>query len=112
MRTELGKIKSVTFGHGGYQDACIGLNVTLGGDGGWGVSDGRTAWDANMIDCSDHCEWTEKDRSKQYDEIVRYISDLLAAAKVSSIDQLKGIPIEATFDGNLLKKWRVLTEVV
>ena len=35
MEKKLGKIQSVRFGHGGYQDACIGISVTLG-DGSWG----------------------------------------------------------------------------
>ena len=38
MKTELGKIKSINLGHGGYQDSQIGLNVNLGGEG-WHVSD-------------------------------------------------------------------------
>jgi len=111
MRTELGKIKSVYFGLGGYQEACIGLNVTLGGEG-WGVCDSKTTWDANQIKCSDHCKWTEEDRSSQYDEIVRYVSDLLAAAKVDTVDKLQGIPVEVSFEGNTLKEWRILSEVI
>ncbi len=46
------------------------------------------------------------------DEIVRYISDLLDKAKVSDIYQLKGIPVEAEFEKNSLKNWRILTEVL
>lgn len=111
MREELGKIQKVTFGLGGYQDACIGINFTLGGDG-WGVCDSKSAWDANMIKCDSHCKWTEEDRSRQYDEIMRYISDLLKDAKVSSVDKLQGIPIKATFDGMVLKEWRILKEVL
>jgi len=111
MKTELGKIQKVTFGLGGYKDACIGLNVTLGGDG-WGVADSKSAWDANMIKCDDHCKWTEKDRSRQYDEIVRYVSGLLRDAKVSSVDKLEGIPVEVEFDGMTLKSWRILKEVL
>lgn len=111
MNTKLGKIKSITFGHGGYQDACLGVNVTLGGDD-WGVNDSKTTWDANLIKHSEHCKWTEKGRDIQYAEIMHYVSDLLADAKVSSVDKLNGIPIEATFDGNLLKEWRILKEVL
>lgn len=109
--TRLGKIKSATFGHGGYQDAMIGLHVDLGGDG-WGVMTSKSAWDAEMISHSEHCKWTEADRSKQYDEIMRYISKLLATAKVSSVDKLKGVPVEVTFDDNMIKDWRILAEVL
>lgn len=111
MKKRLGKITSVKFGHGGYQDACLGISFSLGGDG-WGVGTDKTAWDANRIECSDHCKWTEEDRSKQYDEIMRYISDLLRDAKVDSVDKLKGVPVETVFEGMTLKSWRILTEVV
>jgi hypothetical protein len=43
---------------------------------------------------------------------MRYLSKLLNEAKVSSVDKLKGIPVEVTFDGNMLKEWRILTEVL
>lgn len=111
MEKKLGKIESVTFGHGGYQDAMIGLNVTLS-NGGWGVGDSKCAWDAEMIKWDKNCEWTEADRDKQYAEIMRYLSKLLKDAKVNSVDKLKGIPVEVTFEGNMLKEWRILTEVI
>jgi hypothetical protein len=43
---------------------------------------------------------------------MRYVSSLLKDAKVNSVDQLKGKPVEVTFDGNMLKSWRILTEVL
>ena len=111
MEKKLGKIESVRFGHGGYQDACIGLSVTLGGTG-WGVGDFKGSWDPEMIKSSEHTQWTEKDRTNNIDETVRFVSKLLSNAKVNSVDRLKGVPVEATFDGNLLKEWRILTEVI
>ena len=111
MEKKLGKIESVKFGIGGYQDAMIGLHVTLGNKG-WGVSDSRSAWDAETITWSEHCKWTEAERNDTYAKLVRYVSKLLKDAKVDSVDKLKGIPVEVTFDGNLLKEWRILTEVL
>ena len=116
MSKILGKIEKVKFGHGGYQDAMIGIHVTISGDG-WVVGATKSAWDANMIECGKHANWTEEDRSKQYDEIMRYVSDLLHAAQVDSVDKLKGVPVEATFDGEgfggcQLESWRILTEVI
>ncbi len=111
MRKELGKIESVSFGHGGYQGCMLGLHVTLS-SGGWSVGDTRSTWDANLIECSSNAKWTEDDRSKQYDDIMRYTSKLLNDAKVHTIDKLKGIPVEVSFEGNTLKEWRVLTEVL
>jgi hypothetical protein len=111
MKKELGKLSHVSFGLGGYQDACIGLSVTIEGYA-WGVSDNKTAWDANLIKHSERCKWSESDRDKQYAEIMRYVSDLLRDAKVDSVEKLKGKPVEATFDDGILKSWRILTEVL
>lgn len=111
MRKELGKIENIRFGIGGYQEAMIGVHITLSGEG-WGVCTNDSAWDANMIKHTEHCKWTESDRDKQYSDIVRKISDLLKAAKVDSLDKLKGKPVEATFDGMTLSSWRILTEVL
>jgi hypothetical protein len=111
MEKKFGKILSVNFGIGSYQDSMIGLHVTLG-DNVWGVGYSHSAWDAESIKWSENCKWTEDDRDKQYADILRYLSKLLKDAKVDSVDKLKGIPVEVTFDGNLLKEWRVLTEVL
>lgn len=109
--TRLGKIYNVKFGICGYQDAMLGISFDLGGSG-WGVMDSKSFWDASIIEVGEYTQWTEIDRTQAYDKIMRYISKLLAEAKVSSIDRLKGIPIEAKFDGNILVDWRILTEVL
>ena len=111
MEKRLGKITSVRFGLGGYQDACLGLSVSLG-DGSWGVGDFKGTWDAESIKRSEYAKWTEEDRSKGYDETMRFLSKLLKEAKVDSVDKLKDVPVEVTFDGNVLKEWRILTEVI
>ena len=111
METRLAKISDITFGLGGYQECMIGLHVTLEGKG-WGVGATESAWDAEKIKHTVRCKWTEKDRNKQYAEIMRYVSKLLKQAKVDSIDKLKNIPVEVTMDGNLLKSWRILEEVL
>lgn len=112
MKTkEIGKIESIEFGIGGYQDAMIGLNVTLSGKS-WGVGANKSAWDYTMIKPKETTQWTEKDRTAQYAEIVRYISGLLSDAKVQSVSQLKGKPIEAEFEDGILKSWRILTEAL
>lgn len=108
---KLGKIESVRFGHGGYQDAMIGIHVTLAGKG-WGVNDSRCFWAPSIIECHDNAQWTEEDRSSRFADNVRYIDQLLEAAKKRTIDQLVGVPIEASFTGNTLTEWRVLTEVI
>lgn len=107
-RTELGSIQKITFGWGGYQDVMLGINITLGGKS-WGVGDFKGAWG---VEWTDRCKWTEEDRRQELGEACMFLRDLLTKAKVQTLDQLQGIPIEATFDGNTLKSWRVLDEVL
>ncbi len=111
MEKKLGKIESVRFGHGGYQDAMLGLQVTLSAKG-WGVGDFKGSWDAELIKHTEHTKWTEEDRDKGYSDTMRFLSKLLKDAKVDSVDKLKGVPVEVTFDGMMLKEWRILTEVL
>jgi hypothetical protein len=111
MEKKLGKIIDVNFGLGGYKGVMIGLHVTLGSKE-WIVSDSRCYWDVESVKLEENSEWTEDDRDKQYAEILRYLSKLMKQAKVDSVDKLKGIPVEVIIEGNTLKEWRVLTEVL
>ena len=111
MEKKIGKIVNVYFGIGGYQDSQIGLHLSLGNNE-WGVSDSICSWDAELIKHTQYSKWTEEDRSKEYSDIMRYLSKLLKDAKVDKVEKLKNIPIEVTFDGNILKEWRILTEVL
>lgn len=111
MEKKLGKIESIKLGLGGYQDSMIGLTIHLSGDS-WDVKDFKGTWDAEIIECSKHCKWTEEDRNKTYSETIRFISKLLEESKVDDLDKLKGMPVEVTFDENKLKEWRVLKEVI
>lgn len=111
IEQKLGRIESIEFGLGGYNDCQIGLTVNLSGPG-WGVYATKMAWDANRVKHSEFCQWTEADRDARYAEIVRYVSSLLKDAKVDSVSELKDKPIEATFDSRSLVSWRILTEVL
>src|SRR5437660_803490 len=109
---KLGKIERVKFGQtGGYDDSNLGLGLTLSGEG-WGCTWSISHAFSQTIKWSEHCKWTEKDRDAGYAKTMREIDKLLIAAKVDTVDRLKGIPVEATFDGNLMKDFRILTEVL
>lgn len=111
MNKELGKIQSVRFGFGGYQDAMFGLSLTFEGKG-WGVSDFISGGWGSSITSGDSCKWTEHDRNITRASMVERIDKILTDAKVDSVDKLKGRPVELTFDNMDLKEWRILTEVL
>lgn len=108
LEKKLGKISHAEFGQGGYQDAMLGFSVTFSGEG-WGVSDFWGAWG---IERSDNAEWTEEDRIKQLGEMNMRLNQTLTDAKKKSVGDLVGVPVEVTFDGNRIKSWRVLSEVL
>ena len=115
METRLGKISKVTFGKGGYHEVQFGLFINLEFKGMDCYTSIISGWDAESLLPVEGCVWSEEDRSKGHDEICRKISKLLKDAKVESVHELKGKPIQATFeDGGFgqLKDWRILTEVL
>ena len=115
METRLGKIRKVTFGKGGYQECQFGLflHFDFGGSGCFASVD--AGWDAATMECTERCKWSEEDRSKGHDKLCRKLSQILKDAKVDSVHELEGKPIEAQFDKvgfGTLKDWRILTEVL
>ncbi len=104
MRKELGKIKSIDI-H--LEDGLLGMVAVLSGVG-WRVDTSAT----KRFEWSKNCQWTIQDRNKTFVEIWARIHQLLADAKCRYLSDLVGVPIEAEFDGNLLKSWRILTEVL
>jgi len=105
----LGKIDSFRVGFGGYQDAQFGYWFTLRFDKCSGVGGGKGPW---ATEVSAHTKWTEADRSAQFDEVMRDLWKFLEQAKKREVHELVGIPVEVTMEGNMLKSWRVLEEVL
>ena len=96
---QLGQIKNVYFG---YSDFLFGLIMELGGPG-WGVV---TTYDYNP---------TYKDEARRNECAIKMLSevqDFMKSAKVKTVHDLKGKPVECTFEGSLLKDFRILTEVI
>lgn len=109
IRKELGKITAATFGLGGYQDCQIGFWLTLGGNG-WGVNANHgSAW---ALDRDERCKWTEGERREALADSAWKLAETLKQAKKMRVQDLVGVPVEVTFEGNALKDWRVLTEVL
>lgn len=110
IKKELGKIKSASFGRGGYQDVQIGISFSFsGGDSGWGTGDFWGFWDGER---SDSADWSEADRIAYLGMMVMRLDQLLLDAKVFDVAKLVGVPVEVTFNGNRMQSWRILTEVV
>ena len=107
-RKSIGKISSVSFGFGGYQDVQFGVSLCVDTESGCACT-GKWMW-TNKPD--KHTKWTVADQDKEYAKIMRYAIKLMTDAKVVNIQDLKGIPIEATWKGNWLEEIRVLTEVI
>ena len=108
---KLGKIQELHIGMGGYQDAMFGVTITLSG-AGWGVSTFRGAWSPSQIKHDEHTQWSEEDRLRRLTDAFVWLDQLMTEAKVTDVRKLIGKPIEAIFNGNTLKSWRILTEVL
>ena len=102
MNKKLGKITSAKFGRGGYQDAIMGVSLTFGGKG-WGTSHFDGAFIQNE---------KQDQQAAYFLTLMQRVQLLLLQAKVKTLDQLVGIPVEVEFDGNVLHSFRVLTEVL
>jgi len=111
IEKELGKITNVYFGFGGYQDAQFGLTVELSFNGKGCIDFIYGGWSED-VSISQYTKWTEQDRSDQRIQMIKKIDKLLHDAKVKTIDELKGKPIEVINEGLKLKSWRILTEVL
>ena len=108
--TFLGKIESIKFG---LSDSRIGLFYTLTFNNCCETQSSNTVWDPEQIKVTQYTVWTEDDRDRELAQLMRYISKLLADAKVNDINKLAGKPVEVTIDEfNSLKSWRILTEVL
>ncbi len=111
MEKELMKISNVYVGMGGYQEVQMGIWFQFSGKGS-GVGTGYGFWACDRTEGS--TQWTEEDRIKFFGDLMMKISKWLEQAKVDSVDKLKGIPVEVTFDRpyGKLTDWRILTEVL
>lgn len=110
IEKRLGRIRTVKFGYGGYQDVQFGITFDLGGDG-WGVGDFKGAWSLD-IKVDKYTKWTEQDRDKEFSKVMRYINTLLQQAKKLDVKDLVEVPVEVEFENMTLKSWRILKEVL
>ena len=108
IEKKLGKISHSYFG---VIEGMMGLSVALQADG-YCVDDFKGFWDWESTKRSEYTKWTENERDKRLLDTLKFLSKLLKQAKVKCAEDLKGKPVEVTFEGNTLKDWRLLTEVL
>jgi hypothetical protein len=113
MNKMLGKIKSVNFGLDGYQGLQFGLWLTLCSiKDNWEVCVSINAgWSYNMKRY-ESAEWSEESRDNCHVSMCKSITEILTDCKVNTIDQLVNIPVVVEFEKNIVKDWRILTEVI
>ena len=104
----IGKITHCYFGFGGYQDVMIGFSFNFDTESG-GVGDFWGTWNCEP---DKHTKWTKDSQIRYLGESVLRASKVMADAKVSRFKDLVGKPVEVSWDGNALKEWRILTEVI
>ena len=109
---ELGKIDKIRFGRIGYQDAMFGISFMFSFKKSCMIGDDWCVWYPGIVEPSKFAEWTEQERGKSIEDIARRIAKLLIDAKVDDITKLAGVPVEITMEGQMLKSWRILTEVL
>ena len=107
IEKQLGKITSVRFGIGGYQDAMIGFEFNMDLTGG-SIYDFKGSWKNRP----DSANYSEAERIEKLGQIVDEIKDLMRKSKVNSFDELAGKPVEVTFEGHKWVSWRILEEVL
>ena len=94
MKKYLGKISFIDLE---YLDEKFGLVISLDCNGC-----GTTDFIGGYVKNIEHTSIT----------ICTNIIQLMKDANVSNLQELKNKPIEVTFENNLLKEWRILTEVL
>lgn len=101
----LGKISSI---YVGLQEGRFGLWLTFSYDGCCGCGTFEGTW----AEHDEYCKWTLKDQKDIFGKVMVYIKDLLLLAKKEKVEDLRNVPVEVTLEGNCLKSWRILTEVL
>lgn len=119
IEKKLGKIESVTFGRVcGRSEEALGLQLRFSG-AGWGVGTDHIIAPITDHDLDNRPEWNDDDDSGRLalaDLVHKFqvvsLVKMMREAKVRDITQLKGVPVEITFENKVFRMCRVLTEVL
>ncbi len=104
---EIGKIASARFGFEPEYTFLMGMFLSFSGPS-WGIADGgKYALNTNATKLD-----IPGTREVAMFKMLYHVRETLEAAKVTSIDQLVGKPVEVTMEDNTFKSFRILTEVL
>lgn len=106
MEIKLGKIKKAEWGRLYDRNFMYGLHLTFEG-AGWLV-----ASPSHLLNMHPDCKWSKEEKLNALFELNEFVYKTLGEAKVDTVDQLKNIPVEVTFDGMIFKSFRILAEVL
>ncbi|HDR8084552.1 TPA: hypothetical protein QCY76_000601 [Bacillus cereus] len=105
----LGKIEKAEFGTWRDRPFLMGLQLEFRFDGNSRVSCGGR----HLINISELCDWESDDEKyKAYQRVLEETNKFLQDAKVNTVSELVGKPIEITIENQMYKEFRILTEVL
>ncbi len=106
---KLGKITNAQFGALNDRPFLFGLHLYFESGDGLSVGDGGQY----MVNMSKECKWeNDKERKEEIEKIMDFVYNLLEVAKIDSVSELVGIPVEITYEGNCFCDFRILHEVL
>ena len=108
LTTHKGKISSIYFGLGGYQESMLGLHICFSFEMHKFIYTSDASWDYYSVPHTDRSKWTEQARLDKYASITCSISELLAKAKVRDTGSLKNKEVTLTMDGLQLYSWELV----
>ncbi|MED1436940.1 MULTISPECIES: hypothetical protein [Bacillus cereus group] len=104
----LGKIVKAEFGTHRDRPFLMGLQLEFRFDNG-GVSCGSR----HLININNDCKWdSEEDKNTAYQRVLKELAFVLKEAKVNTVSELVGKPIEITIENQMYKSFCILTEVL
>ncbi|MGH1313721.1 hypothetical protein ACQVWH_12360 [Bacillus toyonensis] len=105
----LGKIVKAEFGTNRDRPFLMGLQFEFRFDGNSGVNCGGR----HLVNVSEHCKWdSQEQKNTAYQKVLKDLQTILDEAKVNTVSELAGKPIEITIENQMYKEFRILTEVL
>lgn len=112
METKIGKIHSIKIGFADYKDCQLGISVIIFGGGKdlFALFDFKGFW-SGLPDSN--AQWTIQDQRNALGDALLWLGEILKLTGKKTVEELVGVPVEVTFEDNMvMKSWRVLEEVI